>query len=120
LVWLEGKIKPEILQPVPVDKSEDVSWIPPATVFAWGQGIPLEPVRFAGMNLLCIEIDYRKLNGELTQRMVEPYSLRRTLAGHIILHAHDRTRRALRSFRVDSHVSAKHQKIHMFECVIYL
>jgi len=99
--WLEEKVEPKVLPPVPPDKSDDVSWSLPATVFAWGQGIPLEPIRFAGVNLLCIEIDYRKLNCERTHRLVEPYSFRRTLNGQIILYAHDRNRRALRSFRVD-------------------
>jgi predicted nucleotidyltransferase component of viral defense system len=99
--WLEERVAPEILPPVPAGESEDVSWVPPATVFAWGQGVPLEPVRFAGLNLLCIEIDYRKLDGRRIRRVLEPYSLRRTLDGHILLHAHDRNRRAHRCFRVD-------------------
>lgn len=99
--WLEERVAPEILPSVPAATGEDVSWTPPVTVFAWGQGIPLEPVRFAGANYLCVEIDYRKANGQRVQRTVEPYSLRRTMDGNIILHAYDQDRRDHRSFRVD-------------------
>ncbi len=99
--WLEGRVVAEILPTVPIATAEDVSWTPPATVYAWGQGIPLEPIRFAGANYLCVEIDYRRENGERIHRTIEPYSLRRTLDGNIILHAYNRDKRALRSFRVD-------------------
>ena len=99
--WLEERVAAEVLPAVPVGAREDVSWTPPVTVYAWGQGIPLEPVRFAGANYLCVEIDYRKESGEIVHRTVEPYSLRKTLDGHIILHTFDRDRREHWSFRVD-------------------
>jgi predicted nucleotidyltransferase component of viral defense system len=99
--WLEERVTAEILPTVPAATDEDISWSPPVTVFAWGQGIPLEPVRFAGANYLCVEIDYRKESGERTHRTIEPYSLRRTMDGSIILHSYDRDRKAHRSFRVD-------------------
>ncbi len=99
--WIEERVVPETLPAVPVGASEDVSWSPPPTVYAWGQGVPLEPVRFAGANYLCIEIKHRKDNGQVVNRTVEPYSLRRTLDGNIILHAFDLDRNGHRSFRVD-------------------
>ncbi|TFH14619.1 MAG: WYL domain-containing protein [Lentisphaerales bacterium] len=99
--WLEERVAAEVLPTIPAATGEDVSWTQPVTVYAWGQGIPLEPVRFAGANYLCVEIDYRKEGGERTRRTIEPYSLRRTLDGNIILHAFDRDRRAHRAFRVD-------------------
>lgn len=99
--WLEERVVPKILTAIPPGISEDVSWTPPATVYAWSQGIPLEPVRFAGANYLCVEIDYQELNGQQIRRVIEPYSLRRTLDGHIILHAFDRDRGGHRVFRVD-------------------
>lgn len=99
--WLEERVKPQPLPPIPAGASEDVSWTPPATVYAWGQGIPLEPVRFAGTNHLCVEIDYRKLNGQKIRRVIEPYSLRKTQDGQIILHAFDRERQGNRSFRIN-------------------
>lgn len=99
--WLEERVAAEVLPAVPAATGEDLSWTPPVTVYAWGQGIPLEPVRFAGANYLCVEIDYRKKNGQRVHRTIEPYSLRRTQEGKIILHAYDRDRDAHRSFRVD-------------------
>ena len=56
----------------------------------------LEVIRFAASNRLCVDLHYRGLT-----RRVEPYSLRRTRDGDIILHAHDRDKNAHRSYRVD-------------------
>jgi predicted nucleotidyltransferase component of viral defense system len=99
--WLEERVIVETLPVVPADPSEDVSWSPPPTVFVWGQGIPLEPVRFAGTNHLCVEIYYQKEDGHRVRRTVEPYSLRKTVDGKIILHAFDLDRNGHRTFRVD-------------------
>ncbi len=100
--WLEERVVAEGLPSIPEGPSpEDVSWSPPPTVYVWRQGVPLESVRFAGVNYLCIEIDYQKESGQGIHRTVEPYSLRRTLAGNIVLHAFDRDRDDHRTFRVD-------------------
>ncbi len=99
--WLEERAEAETLPSIPVTSSEDVAWSPPPTVFVWGQSVPLEPVRFAGVNYLCIEIEYRKENGRRISRTLEPYSLRRTLDGNIVLHAFDLDKNGHRSFRVD-------------------
>lgn len=56
----------------------------------------LEVIRFAAANRLCVEFDYKGVT-----RLIEPYSLRRTRDGNIILHAWDRYRDAHRSYRVD-------------------
>jgi hypothetical protein len=61
--WLEERVVLEALPPVPAAASEDISWSPPPTVYVWGQNVPLESVRFAGVNYLCIEIEYRKESG---------------------------------------------------------
>jgi DNA-directed RNA polymerase subunit RPC12/RpoP len=79
--WLEGTVEFEALPPVPVGRDEE-AWSPPPTVAAWGVGIPLETVRFAATNHLCVELRY---NGRL--RLIEPYSLRRSSAGRLLLHA---------------------------------
>ena len=99
--WLEGRRSEVVLPAVRPRKDEDPSWRPPGTVHAWGRGIPLEIVRFAGINRLCVEIDYADAHGKRTTRLIEPYSLRRTLDGNIVLHAVDVGNRAERSFRVD-------------------
>jgi predicted nucleotidyltransferase component of viral defense system len=61
----------------------------------------IEIIRFAAFNRLCIELDYRDEKGNRTTRVAEPYSLRRTNAGDILLHIHDVAKNAHRTPRVD-------------------
>ena len=56
----------------------------------------LEIIRFAAANRLCVELDYQR-----STRVIEPYSLRQTQEGNIILHAWSVDRNAHRSYRVD-------------------
>jgi predicted nucleotidyltransferase component of viral defense system len=95
--WLCGDLKPTILEAISVDEKEiDTQWTPPSTVWKWGQGVPLEAVRFAGANRLCIDLTY---NG--TVRRIEPYSLRRTSIGHILLYARKSETGEIRAYRID-------------------
>ncbi len=61
----------------------------------------IEVIRFAGFNRICVEIDYRDEKGVRSSRTVEPYSLRRTSEGKILLEVHDVGKNAHRSLRVD-------------------
>ncbi len=54
----------------------------PAGATFWGLGVPLEVVRFAGVNRLLVEFNY---HGK--PRSAEPYSLRRTQTGGLVLYA---------------------------------
>ena len=56
----------------------------------------LEIIRFAASNRLCVDLDYQGRT-----RRIEPYSLRRTQDGNIILHAWSVERDEHRSYRVD-------------------
>lgn len=56
----------------------------------------LEIIRFAAANRLCVELQYQG-----SMRRIEPYSLRRTTEGNIILHAHNIDKDEHRSYRVD-------------------
>lgn len=56
----------------------------------------LEIIRFAGANRLCVDLDYQG-----STRRIEPYSLRRTRDGNIVLHAYNLDRADHRSYRVD-------------------
>ncbi len=56
----------------------------------------LEIIRFAAANQLCVDLDYQG-----STRRIEPYSLRRTRDGNIILHAHNVDKGEHRSYRVD-------------------
>ena len=94
--WLEGAQVEPILAAMPATAEEDTNWRPPATVATWGFGVPLETVRFAASNLLCVELGYQG-----SKRLIEPYSLRRTRDGNIILHTIRVDNRQHRSYRVD-------------------
>lgn len=62
----------------------------------------LEIIRFAGANRLCVELGYQG-----TTRRIEPYSLRMTQEGNVVLHAHSLDRNEHRSYRVDRIESAR-------------
>ena len=61
----------------------------------------LEMVRFAAANRLCVDLVYRKENGEVVRPRIEPYSLRRTRAGEIVLHVIRADDQQHRSYRID-------------------
>ena len=56
----------------------------------------LEIIRFAAANRLCVELLYKD-----ETRRIEPYSLRQTKDGNIILHAYDTRKQGHRSYRLD-------------------
>ncbi len=62
----------------------------------------LEIIRFAASNRLRVELDY---NG--STRRIEPYSLRRTSDGNIVLHAVNADKGEHRSYRVDRIAGAR-------------
>src|ERR1019366_6461187 len=102
--WLDGSVAPTIIPAFPSgsDEQSAVQWSPPPTVWTWGASIPLETIRFAGANRLCIDRGY---DGK--HRIIEPYSLRRTRDGNLILHAIRSDNRESRSYRVDRIQSVK-------------
>jgi predicted nucleotidyltransferase component of viral defense system len=82
----------------------DATWRPPAMATSWqayGAGVPLEVVRFAAANRLCVELDYLDEGGRRNVRVIEPYALRRTLAGNLLLMAVKSDTGQARSYRVD-------------------
>ncbi|MGH2758691.1 MAG: nucleotidyl transferase AbiEii/AbiGii toxin family protein [Actinomycetota bacterium] len=80
--WLDGTIELPPLPAIEYGPDEDEKWSPPATAATWGQGVPLETVRFAATNHLCVDLAYHG-----TRRLIEPYSLRMSKAGRLLLHA---------------------------------
>jgi predicted nucleotidyltransferase component of viral defense system len=62
----------------------------------------LELIRFAAANRLCVELGYHG-----TVRLIEPYSLRRTSEGNVLLLAVRAIEGAIRSYRVDE-IQAAH------------
>ena len=71
----------------------------------------MEMVRFAAANRLCVDLVYRKENGEVVHPRIEPYSLRRTRAGEIVLHVVRADDQQHRSYRIDriQDVQVSHQ-----------
>lgn len=74
----------------------DENWQPPAMVQAWHVAVPLESVRFAAANRLCVNLQYKN-----SWRLIEPYSLRRSSAGNLLLCAVRHEDGEVRSYRVD-------------------
>ena len=94
--WLDGEVEEIVASTIAYGRDEDESWSPPPSVSTWGMGVPLETVRFAAANHLLVELAY---DGRI--RLVEPYSLRRTRAGNLILHAERADGSGHRSYRVE-------------------
>ena len=98
--WLDGTELPVWLPAIPLGSNEEPDWRPPAVASTWKGPASLEVVRFAAANHLCVRLGY---GGK--QRLIEPYSLRRTKAGNLLLHAirvEDREHRAYRVDRIES------------------
>lgn len=85
----------EDLPPLPVSAGEE-AWSPPPTVATWRVGVPLETARFAATNHLCVDLLY-----EGSWRRIEPYSLRRSSAGRLLLHAERSDGTGHRTYGVD-------------------
>ena len=94
--WLEGTAPIEALAPIPTPEEIDDSWSPPATLSVWGQSVPVEEVRFAATNHLCVELGYRG-----SDHLVEPYSLRMTRSGQLTLYAVESKTNEIRSYALD-------------------
>jgi predicted nucleotidyltransferase component of viral defense system len=94
--WLEGTVTMKALPPITRDAGDDETWSPPPTVTVWG-GVPLEPVRFAATNHLLVDLAYQG-----SHRLIEPYSLRRSIEGALLLHAERADGGGHRTYRVDA------------------
>lgn len=96
--WLEGRSTREVLAAVPTERGEetDETWTPPATVWTWGTGVPVESLRFAAANHLCVDLGYGN-----SVRRIEPYAFRRTKAGKTLLCAVKVQTRESRTYRLD-------------------
>ncbi|MCI0627225.1 MAG: nucleotidyl transferase AbiEii/AbiGii toxin family protein [Acidobacteria bacterium] len=94
--WLYESRKKPAVPSIPLPPKVDRTWLPPPMGQAWGTRAPLEVIRFAAANHLCVDLRYDGSN-----RLIEPYSLRRTLDGNLILKALRHDSGESRSYRVD-------------------
>lgn len=82
MTWLHGDNSKLIRTPISPPANEDInsSWQPPSMIQAWNLPIPLELIRYAGANLLCVKVDYQ---GEA--HLIEPYDLKKNHDNTLIL-----------------------------------
>ncbi len=104
--WLfEEKVRVELpIMAVAAAGPLDVAWRPPTMATSWrafGTSAPLEVIRFAAANRLRVELDYRDEHGRRSTRTIEPYSLRRSSAGDLLLFAVKADTGESRSYRVN-------------------
>lgn len=80
-------------------------------IWHYGGGSPklnlLERIRFAAANHLCIEIQYRREDGQHKTYIVEPYSLRKSAEENLLLYTLKHQTNDIRSFRIDRILEAK-------------
>lgn len=93
--WLEETAERIALKAIIIPADTDATWRVPAMARAWGYSVPLEAIRFAAANRLCVDLGY-----DGSHRVIEPYSLRRTKAGDIVLYAVRHDDGQSRSYRV--------------------
>ncbi|MGO9019179.1 MAG: nucleotidyl transferase AbiEii/AbiGii toxin family protein [Syntrophobacteraceae bacterium] len=100
--WLTGTATPVAVAAYPLAAGDQVLRVPVGAIRIPGRSTPaIEVIRFAGSNRLCVDLDYVDEKGRRGIRTIEPYSLRRTQAGDIILHAIRADEQQHRSYRID-------------------
>jgi predicted nucleotidyltransferase component of viral defense system len=97
--WLAGDV--QLVVPQRIEHPDlDPAWIAPRAITSWRRGFPFELIRYSGANRLKVDIDYRAEDGRRGPRRVEPYSLRRTKDGSLLLFVVN-DRGLLRGYRAD-------------------
>ena len=101
--WLGGQERAApILAVHPMARNTEVIRGPAGTMgFAVRSPSFIETIRFAAANRMCIDLDYRDEQGRRSTRVIEPYSLRRTQAGDVLLMAVRADSAQARSYRLD-------------------
>lgn len=97
--WLNGQVTIPALGPIPMD-DQITDWRPARYMTTWQTGAPLELIRFAGANRLKVILDYYPEVGQPGPRIVEPYALRETQTGNLILRARNDSGEP-RTYRID-------------------
>ncbi len=95
--WLHGIVEKVEKEAISFGRELiDETWRPPSMAQAWHTEVPIEKIRFAAANRLCVKLYY---NNEY--RLIEPYSLRKTRAGNILLCAIRHESGENRNYRID-------------------
>jgi predicted nucleotidyltransferase component of viral defense system len=103
--WLNGAPVPVLpAVAVPDGTRIDPNWRPPEYISlpsVWGVTSPLEAIRFAGANCLCIELDYAAEQDAQGVSLVEPYSFRLSQAGDVLFFGLNVEKGQVRVYRAD-------------------
>lgn len=100
--WLESGIEPHIPAALAISEGDVVVREREFSFNLSGAGKSnIEIIRFAAANRLCVDLNYTKLNGEVTTPRIEPYSLRRSQNGDVLLHGFDVNKFGNRSYRIE-------------------
>lgn len=105
--WLYRAVEKVVPLSIPsLGIAVDETWRPPSMIRAWHTSTPLEAIRFAAANRLCVDLAYQG-----SHRLIEPYSLRRTRDGNLLLYAVKHDTGEDRAYRVDRIQAAKVTKV---------
>lgn len=96
LSWVQGTAEKPVLVSAAVREDIDRSWQPPPMIHAWHARVPFEVIRFAAANRICVDLRHQG-----SSRLIEPYSLRRTKDGALLLFAVKHLTGELRAYRMD-------------------
>lgn len=97
--WLEGsRPLPQLAEIQPTESVTE--WRPARHMTSWQEGSAIELIRFAGANRLKVTIDYHPRQGRIGPRTVEPYSLRYSQQGNLLVMVVN-DRGLIRSYRAD-------------------
>lgn len=106
--WLLGAAAPPRPAAYPLAPGDVVLHAAAGAVRIPGRNTPfIEVIRFAASNRLLVELDYVDDEGHQSTRTIEPYSLRRTQEGNVILHAVRAQNQQHRSYRLDRILGAQ-------------
>ena len=96
--WLHGAAQKAVKEAIPLvgRVAIDETWRPPSMAQAWHTAVPLEKIRFAAANRLCVDLYYKG-----SHRLIEPYSLRRSREGNLLLYAIRHNTGKIRAYSVD-------------------
>ncbi|OGC25614.1 hypothetical protein A2291_04280 [candidate division WOR-1 bacterium RIFOXYB2_FULL_42_35] len=99
--WMENSYQVPKLEPIKTEAG--VKWIsqPVGAALELIRRKPVEAIRFAAINHLFVEMKYRKQGAQLKNYLVQPYSLRQSREGNIILYAIKENEYQSKAFRLD-------------------
>lgn len=100
--WLEVKLNIPTTAPIRARQGEAPIYV--SQPLPRGPMVPggiMVQLRFAAANRLLVNLDYETLDGRRSSRLIEPYSLRQSAEGHILLYAARGDSGEPRAYRVD-------------------